>query len=68
MGNRADRIYDATHNLRVVEKRLPKYFAAISETRLKVTATWGSVCQSPLTTTDVNGQAITNTYERQAEL
>jgi RHS repeat-associated protein len=62
VGNRTDTLYDTTNNLFPVETRLPKYFATPADTSFKTSATWDSVCQKPLTQTDLNGQ-VTTTYD-----
>jgi RHS repeat-associated protein len=63
VGNRIDTLYDTTNNLFPIETRLPKYFATPADTSFKTSATWDSVCQKPLTQTDLNGQVTTTTYD-----
>jgi RHS repeat-associated protein len=62
-GNRTDSIYDTTDSLLVTETRLPKYFATTPDTRFKVTRTFDTICQQPLTETDINLQVTTATYD-----
>ncbi len=63
VGNRTDTLYDTINNILPVETRLPKYFSTTPDPTFKTTATWDTLCQKPLTSTDINGQVTTHVYD-----
>lgn len=60
LGNRAERLYDATHKF-VVEERNPLWFDG--DTRQKQLASWHALCAAPLTRTDGNGLVTAYQYD-----